>query len=275
MKVATNKTVSSSQANTQLVIKRIDINRPRQWLSAGITDFRRAPAISLAYGLFWVGLSLAITAGAYTMGLWHWLPALLGGFMFVGPLIAVGCYGISRRLSQGDTPNLGDAIGAWTSHTGQLAMIGLMLLLFLIAWFNLSMMLFALFFGLSAPSPEALLVAFFTTPEGYAMLLVGTLLGGSLAFGAFSISVVAIPTLMDLDLTFMEGIEASVKSVARNFRPMLLWAAILTGCTVLGVVTFYIGLAVILPVLGYASWHAYEDIVDVEHPDSGTQNASK
>jgi uncharacterized membrane protein len=93
---------------------------------------------------------------------------------------------------------------------------------------------------------------------------VGSVLGGILAFGAFAISVVAIPTLMHHDLTFMEGIEASVRSVGRNFRPMLLWAAILTGCVLVGVLTFYIGLALILPVLGFASWHAYEDLVRVE-----------
>lgn len=96
------------------------------------------------------------------------------------------------------------------------------------------------------------------------MLAVGTVAGGILAFGAFAISVVAIPTLMDQDLTFMEGIEASVRCVARNFRTMLLWAAILTGCVVVGVMTFYIGLALILPVLGHASWHAYEELVRFE-----------
>ena len=96
------------------------------------------------------------------------------------------------------------------------------------------------------------------------MLAVGTAAGGVLAFGAFAITAVAIPTLMDQDLTFMEGIEASIRSVARNFRPMLLWAAMLTGCVIIGVLTFYIGLALILPMLGYASWHAYEDLVHCE-----------
>ena len=129
--------------------------------------------------------------------------------------------------------------------------------------------LFALFFGFNVPSPLELYAALFTTSQGLGMLLVGTLFGGVLAFGAFSISVVAIPTLMDRDLTFMEGIEASVKSVARNFRPMLLWAAILTGCTIIGFATLFIGLSVILPVLGHASWHAYEDLVGIEQGDDG------
>lgn len=267
MKVATNKKLAASQPGAQLIIRRIDIGRPRYWLSAGISDFRQAMPVSLAYGLFWVGLSLALTMGIYTLGLWHLLLPLLAGFMFLGPLVVVGAYGISRRLGQGHSATLGDAFGSWVSHTGQLAMMGVMLMIFFIVWIRVATLLFALFFGFNVPSPAALYTTLFTTPEGLGMLAVGTCVGGVLAFGAFAISVVAIPTLMDQDLTFMEGIEASIKSVALNFGAMLLWAAILTGCTLIGIATFYIGLAVILPILGHASWHAYEDLVSVD--DSG------
>lgn len=266
MKVAVNKNLAASQSGTQLIIHRIDIDRPRYWLSAGISDFRQAMPVSLAYGLFWVGLSLALTMGAYSLGLWHWLLPLLAGFMFLGPLVAVGSYGISRQLAQGQNATLGDAFGSWVSHTGQLAMMGVMLMIFFMVWIRIATLLFALFFGFHVPSPLELYVTLLTTPEGLGMLAVGTCIGAVLAFGAFAISVVAIPTLMDQDLTFMEGIEASIKSVALNFRVMLLWAAILTGCTILGIATFYIGLAVILPILGHASWHAYEDLVSVETP---------
>lgn len=264
MKTATNKNIPLSRSDAQLVIRHIDINRPRQWLHAGIDDFRAAMSVSLAYGLFWVGLSLAVTAGALALGLWHWLLPMMAGFMFLGPLVAVGSYGISRRLGEGARPTLGDAFGAWASHPGQLAMMGVMMMIFFMAWIRMATLLFALFFGYYIPSPETLYIALFTTVEGLGMLVAGTAIGAVLAFGAFSISVIAIPTLLDRDLTFMEGIEASLKSVARNFRPMLLWAVILTGCTVVGMVTFYIGLAVILPVLGHATWHAYEDLVGLE-----------
>ena len=267
MKAATNKNVPLSRTDAQLVIRRVDLQRPRQWLMAGINDFRVAMSVSLAYGLFWVGLSLAVTAVAFSLGLWHWLLPMIAGFMFLGPLVAVGSYGVSRRLGEGGQPTLGDAFGAWMSHTGQLAMMGVMMMIFFMAWIRVATLLFALFFGYYIPSPETLYVALFTTAEGLGMLVVGVGVGAVLAFGAFSISVIAIPTLLDRDLTFMEGIEASIKSVACNFRPMLLWAAILTGCTVIGMVTFYLGLAVILPVLGHATWHAYEDLVGIERND--------
>lgn len=261
----------AAATRVKITIRPVGMDRPRAWLAAGIEDFRQATAVSLAYGMFWVGLSVAITLGAISLGLWHWLLPMVAGFMFVGPLVAVGSYGISRALEAGRAPHLGDAFGAWRPHAGQLAMMGVMMMIFFLAWIRLATLLFALFFGFEVPSPAALYSALLTTPEGLGMIAVGTVLGGILAFGAFAISVVAIPTLMDQDLTFMEGIEASVRSVARNFRPMLLWAAILTGCVLVGMMTFYIGLMLILPVLGFASWHAYEELVRIEPMEEGSE----
>lgn len=262
---------ASAAPGVRITIQPVGMERPRAWLAAGIEDFRQAAAVSLAYGMFWVGLSIAVTVGAIYLGLWHWLLPLVAGFMFIGPLVAVGSYGISRALEANRAPHLGDAFGAWRPHAGQLAMMGVMMMIFFMAWIRVATLLFALFFGFEVPSPDALYAALLTTPQGLGMIAVGTVLGSVLAFGAFAISVVAIPTLMDQDLTFMEGIEASIRSVSRNFRPMLLWAAILTGCVLVGVLTFYIGLALILPVLGFASWHAYEDLVVVKPHEEGHQ----
>ncbi len=265
MNAATTKTHDrADMSNVKITINKVGMDRPRAWLAAGVEDFRRATAISLTYGMFWVGLSIAITAGAVTLGYWYWLLPMIAGFMFVGPLVAVGSYGISRAIEHGRVPNLGDAFGSWRPHAGQLAMMGVMMMIFFLAWIRLATLLFALFFGFEVPNPATLYTSLLTTPEGLGMIAVGTVAGGILAFGAFAISSVAIPTLMDHDLTFMEGIEASVRCVASNFRPMLLWAVILTGCVLVGVMTFYIGFALILPVLGHASWHAYEDLVRIE-----------
>ena len=252
----------------KIIINPVGMDRPRAWLAAGFEDFRKATAVSLAYGMFWVGLSIAVTLGAIMLDLWHWLLPMAAGFMFLGPLVAVGSYGVSRAIEANRTPNLGDAFSAWRPHAGQLAMMGVMMMIFFLAWIRLATLLFALFYGFEAPGPAALYASLLTTPQGLGMILVGSGVGAVLAFGAFAISVVAIPTLMDQDLTFMEGIEASVRSVSKNFRPMLLWAAILTGCVLVGVLTFYIGLALILPVLGHASWHAYEDLVRCEPVES-------
>lgn len=254
----------ADSAVTKIIVKHIETDRPKAWLAAGFEDFRRAPIVSLAYGLFWVGLSVAITTGAIQLGFWHWLLPLIAGFMFVGPMVAVGCYGISKAIEDGKTPHLGHALGHWRPHGSQLAMVGVMMMIFFLAWIRLATLLFALFFGLEVPSPEVLYASLLTTPQGLGLVAVGTVIGGLLAFGAFAISAIAIPVVMDRDMSFMEGIEASIRCVIANFRPMLLWGAMLTISFVLGVLTFYIGLALILPVLGYASWHAYEDLVSFE-----------
>jgi uncharacterized membrane protein len=265
----TNPRDKAAPPRVKITINPVGTDRPRAWLAAGFEDFRQATAVSLAYGMFWVGLSLAITIGAITLDLWHWLLPLVAGFMFLGPLVAVGSYGISQALEANRAPHLGDAFGAWKGHAGQLAMMGVMMMIFFLAWIRLATLLFALFFGFEVPSPATLYASLLTTPEGLGMIAVGTAIGSVLAFGAFTISVVAIPTLMDQDLTFMEGIEASVRAVGSNVRPMLLWAAMLTGCVLVGVMTFYIGLALILPVLGHATWHAYEDLVRISPLEEG------
>jgi uncharacterized membrane protein len=268
MNETTRSARQSSLPTVKIIINPVGMDRPRAWLAAGFEDFRQATAVSLAYGMFWVGLSIAVTVGAIMLDLWHWLLPMAAGFMFIGPLVTVGSYGISRALEANRAPHLGDAFSAWRPHAGQLAMMGVMLMIFFLAWIRLATLLFALFYGFEAPGPAALYASLLTTPQGLGMILVGTVIGAVLAFGAFAMSVVAIPTLMDQELTFMEGIEASVRSVMRNFRPMLLWALILTGCVLVGMLTFYIGLALILPVLGHASWHAYEDLVRCEPLDN-------
>lgn len=243
----------------------IGMGHPRKWLLAGIEDYRRSPFLSFFYGVFWVLLSAAVTAFAIFMGYWHWLLPLVAGFMFIGPLVAVGSFGIRKSVTLGRRPGITDAFAGWKDHRGQLAMVGLMMLIFLLAWIRLATLLFALFFGLELPTPGELYASLLTTPNGISMVVAGIAAGGLMAFGAFTISVVAIPTVMDHNLTFMEGIEASIRSVTRNFQPMLLWGAMITACVAIGVVTFYVGLLFVLPVLGYASCHAYRDLVNIAH----------
>ncbi|GEN26897.1 hypothetical protein HVA01_05430 [Halovibrio variabilis] len=263
-KATTKKPSSAEMPGVSISVNRLTKDRPKAWLVAGMQDFRSAMAVSLSYGLFWVVLSIAITVATFTLGYWHLLLPMVAGFMLLGPLIAVGAYGISQAIEQGRTPSLGDAFSSWKPYAGQLAMMGVMMLISFLAWIRLTTLLFALFFGLEVLSPQAVYTSLVTTPEGLGMLAIGTVAGGVMALGTFAISVVAIPTIMDHDLTFMEGIEASIRCVSSNFRTMLIWAAMLTGCALVGIATLYLGLALILPVLGHASWHAYKELVVIK-----------
>ncbi|MEA2117416.1 DUF2189 domain-containing protein [Halovibrio sp. HP20-50] len=265
MNKSTTKTPSIAEVpSVNISVNRLTSDRPKAWLIAGMQDFRAAKAVSLSYGLFWVALSIAITVATVALGYWHLLLPMVAGFMLLGPLVAVGAYGISQAIEQGRTPNLGDAFSSWKPYAGQLAMIGVMMLISFLAWIRLTTLLLALFFGLEVLSPQAVYTSLVTTPEGLGMLAIGTVAGAVMALGTFAISVVAIPTIMDHDLTFMEGIEASIRCVSGNFRTMLIWAAMLTGCVLVGIATFYLGFALILPVLGHASWHAYKELVVIK-----------
>lgn len=241
-------------------VRQIGSDRPWRWIAAGAEDLRRAAPVSLGYGATWVVLSFIISAGLFSAGLFYWLLPAIAGFMFAGPLVAVGTYDISRRLATGDTPTLGHAFGAWRINTMQLALMGMALMIFMIAWLRLAAILFALFFGTQTPNPQELYSALLLTPNGLGMIAVGTAIGAVLSFGAFAISVIAIPMLVDRDVSVLEGIEASVRCVALNFRPMLLWAAILTLFMLVGMLTFFVGLILVVPLLGHASWHAYQDL---------------
>ena len=241
-------------------VSQIGTDRPWRWIAAGAADLRRAAPVSLGYGAIWVALSFIISGGLLAAELFYWLLPAIAGFMFAGPLVAVGTYDISRRLAAGEQPTLGHAFGAWRINTMQLALMGMALMIFMIAWLRLAAILFALFFGAQTPNPQELYTALLLTPNGLGMLAVGTAIGAVLSFGAFSISVIAIPMVVDRDVSVLEGIEASVRCVALNFRPMLLWAVILTVFMLIGMLTFFVGLILVLPLLGHASWHAYREL---------------
>jgi uncharacterized membrane protein len=245
----------------EVAINKVAPDRPWAWLAAGASDLRRASGTSLAYGGAWVLASFLVSASLYALDLAYWLLPMIAGFMFVGPVVAVGTYAISRSLERGETPSLGAAFGAWRANPAQLSLMGVGLMIFMIAWLRLAALLFALFFGLETPDPANLYSALLTTPEGLGMIAVGTAIGAVLTFGAFAVSVISLPLLLDRDISAVEAIVASLSCVAMNTRAMLLWAVILTVSILIGVLTFYIGLVMILPLLGHASWHAYRDLV--------------
>lgn len=239
----------------------ISEEHPWQWLSAGWNDLRRAPGVSLAYGALFCAISFALTAGLYLTGLLYLLLPLAAGFMFLGPLIAVGLYDISRRLEAGERPTLVSAIFAWRTNFAQIAGMGLVLMLFMLVWIRLATLIFALFFTGTPASWEALINITLFSLDGIPFLVVGTIVGGVLAALAFAISAISLPVLLDRDVGVITAIVLSIEAVFRNWRVMIGWAALIALFTAGGLATGYLGLIVTLPLIGHASWHAYRDLV--------------
>jgi uncharacterized membrane protein len=244
-------------------VRRIELDRPWSWLAAGWRDLCRAPRVSLLYGVLFALASYAITFGLWWAGLIYLILPMVCGFLIIGPLLAVGLYEISRRLETGAPVSLGAAVMAWQRNGGQIALMGVVLLLLLFAWIRLAALLFMLFFGLEPPSFAGLFVATFLNPGALPFLIVGTAIGAVLAALAFAISATSIPFLLDRpDSNVVTAIATSVTAVKQNPGPMLFWAVLVVGFAGAGLITLYLGLIVTLPLIGHATWHAYRDLVE-------------
>jgi uncharacterized membrane protein len=256
--------VSGASQPLVLPVRKVGVDEPWEWLLAGWSDLRRAPAVSLAYGVVFVVISFLLTLGLWLVDLFYLVLPLAAGFMFVGPVIAVGLYEVSRRLERGQPVTLGATLAAWRTHSGPIATMGLVLMLFLLAWIRIAFLIFALFFGPTPPSWGHLVATLVFSTDGIPFLVVGIAVGGVLAAIVFAMSAVAIPALLDRDIGVLSAIVTSFAAVLRNWRVMIGWGALIVLFTAAGLVTFYVGLAVTLPLVGHASWHAYRGLVAAE-----------
>lgn len=244
-------------------IRQVTLEQPWSWLAAGWRDLWRAPHISLAYGALFAAISIALTAGLFATGVEYLLPPLAAGFMLLGPMLAVGLYETSRRLHAGEPATLRDALFVVTRSPAQLAFIGIVLALFLLAWMRIASLLFALFMGtLGFPPLADILPLLFFTPEGLGLLAVGSVVGAVLAAAVFAISVVSVPMLMVRDVDAVTAMILSVRAARKNAAVLVLWAWLIAIFTGVGLVTFFVGLTLTFPLVGHASWHAYRDLIE-------------
>jgi uncharacterized membrane protein len=242
-------------------IHTVALEQPWAWLGAGWRDIWRRPALSLSYGVAVFAASWLLTGCLFTVdGYWLVLP-LAAGFLQLGPILAMGLYEISRRLEAGEPIRAGDVTLVRTRAPGQIAFVGLILVLFMLAWVRIATLLFALFFGLGFPPAGRFFHDLFWTMNGLTFLIVGSVVGAALAFIVFAMSAVSLPRLMATGGDAIGAIVLSFEAVRRNFWPMLLWAFLIALFTAVGIGTLYVGLILTFPLIGHATWHAYRDLV--------------
>jgi uncharacterized membrane protein len=244
-------------------IRKVELDRPWAWLTAGWRDLTRAPAVSLVYGLLFALVGWAVTFGLWWLGAIYLILPLTAGFLIMGPLLAVGLYEVSRRHERGEKATLGDAVGASRANPSQIAFMGVTLLLLFFAWIRLAVMIFYLFFGLAPPAPADFVGRVFFSAESLPFLIFGTAVGAMLAALAFGLSAISIPLLLDRPQAHVvTAITASFRASFENPATMAFWAVLIVLFVGAGLITFYVGLIVTLPLIGYASWHAYRDLVE-------------
>ncbi|HWL48135.1 MAG TPA: DUF2189 domain-containing protein [Sphingomonadaceae bacterium] len=231
------------------------------WLRAGWADLWHTPGPSLAYG---VGIFLLSTVLITAMVLLRWdyilFPAL-AGFMVVGPFLALGLYDKSRRLARGESVSLARMIVPEIASRGQVLFTGALLCLLMLVWMRAAVIVYALFFGVGTfPGLDHIAPMLFTTPTGWAMLIVGSVVGGLFAACAFAISAFSIPMMLDRRLDALTAMGTSWALVIHNLPALLVWAAIVLVLSVFSLVTGMLGLILVFPLLGHATWHAYEAV---------------
>ncbi|MDX1541687.1 MAG: DUF2189 domain-containing protein [Geminicoccaceae bacterium] len=243
-------------------IRKVDLDRPWSWLAAGWRDLTAAPSIGITYGVVFALVGWSLTFGLYLADAIYLILPLSAGFLILGPILAVGLYDVSRKRERGQTPSLGSALMAYRANPSQIAFMGVTLLLLFIAWIRLAVMIFFLFFGLEPPNPEAFVGTVFFSPASLPFLIVGTAVGAILSALAFALSAMSIPLLLDRPgAHVVTGIATSFKAIIDNPATMTFWAALIVLFIAAGLITFYLGLIVALPLIGHATWHAYRDVV--------------
>lgn len=228
------------------------------WLKAGWRNFAARPGLSLAYGVLVFAISILIVGGLFRFGYDYILFPALSGFLVVGPLIAAGLYEKSWRLAEGLPVTLSSMMFVTARSGGQILFVGVLLSMLVVLWMRAAVLLYAIFFGLLPfPGLNEIVGILIGTPRGWVLIVVGSLVGGLFAAFSFAISVFGIPMLLAERTDALTAMGRSMAIVWNNRPVMLTWGAIVTGLSVLSMATGMIGLIVVFPVLGHATWHAY------------------
>jgi uncharacterized membrane protein len=247
-------------------LPRVRTIRPRDLVDAlakGIDDFTAMPThaifISLIYPI--AGLVIGIAVSGSNL-LWLFYP-MATGFALLGPVAAVGLYELSRRREQGLSTDWSHAFDLLQAESFRsIAALGLVLLVLFAVWIGAAQTIYWAYFGYAVPeSIDSFVRQVLTTEAGHRMILVGNAVGFLFALAAFMISVVAFPLLIDRQIGAAAAAATSVKAVLRNPLTMALWGLIVAGALLLGSLPFFVGLAVVVPVLGHATWHLYRKVV--------------
>lgn len=242
----------------QALMVPLGIGEPFRWLALGWRDLRAHPGIGIFYGFcFWL---MALTLSAVFSAKPEYTLSMASGCLLVGPFLAMGLYDVSRRRELGQIPKLGESLTCWESHIRSMSMLVLVLIVLELIWGRASLVVFAVFFNTGMPSTTGVIQAVFN-PDNMEFVAVYTAVGGIFATLVFSTAVVSIPMILDRDTDAVSAAITSIRVVFANPGVMLLWGALITSLVALALALWGVGLVVIGPLLGHATWHAYRSAV--------------
>ena len=226
---------------------------PFGWLRRGFADLKRAPRESMLYGMVMAGIMAAVSAAAWAYGT-HWLMvAMIGGFVFQAPLCCIGLYAISAQIERDQDVSMARSLrAAFKRHFGNEMLFAIVLLVIFMVWARAGMMLTVFIPTEGEPGFQGLAT----------FLGVGTLVGAFFAGVTFTASAFSLPMIMHRDVDTVTAIVTSVNAVLRNKGAMIVWMTLIIAGLLIGLFTAFVGLVVILPIIGYGAWHGYLETID-------------
>jgi uncharacterized membrane protein len=250
-------------ARRTVVIRKLQKDDIFNSLVEGWSDLKRAPSYGLTIGaLHALGGWLAIFFSQLS-GMRYFTYPFLTGIALVAPFMASALYEVSRRLESGEPLSWGAILASVKAGGGRdLGWMALVTLFAFILWVDYAFFLYLIFYGAHMPDPAQFMREAISTQKGIIFILVGNLVGGLIAFTIFSVTVVSFPLLLDRDVDFVTAMISSVRAVKTNLWQMLAWAAIIALFLAFGLLSGLLGLIVVLPLLGHASWHVYRKLVE-------------
>lgn len=247
-----------TQSNIARVIpaKELAVGDPIKWIALAIQDAKRAPWLTLFYGIMFALIPWGISALVALTG-WHLviLPALVC-FMMIGPFLAAGLYDVSWELEKQHTPTLGHSLKAISRNAVNEWGYALLLMIIMIFWLRVASLIHAFYPEYLDPNLTNLLP----------FLLLGTAVGAVFTVLVFFITAFSQPVLMERQVDLATAILTSMNAVWVNKIPMMIWASIIFASVAIGFVTAFVGFIVLMPIIGYASWHAYIDTISTKRP---------
>lgn len=253
-------------------VRRVGITAPFVWLAQGVRSLAQSPAHSLLYGAVF---TLACWATLWLVWSLPWLTlAFLTGLLLIGPFLAAGLYVAARQHEAGDVVSIRQSLDLLWARRTNLSLFVLFLGLIAAAWVRLSALLFAIKFTTLSPSIESYRAMLTPTSMDFDPVVAGFFVGIGLilAVTVFVTSAVAIPLILDRDAGPITGIQASARACRRNWAAMLVWAILIAVLSGIGALSFFLGMVVIFPLLGYATWHSYRRMIGAtEDPHQNVQ----
>ncbi|MCB4823436.1 DUF2189 domain-containing protein [Roseicella aerolata] len=255
--------VDPVSATGELVAAGIPVRRAppeavAQWMADGWQDFRRSPGVGLAIGLACTVVGWAMIAAMWSVESAVLILPLFTGFMLAAPLLAVPLYETSRRHARGEQAGGGAFIAGFTRNRWGIGLMAALLMMFFYGWLRVATMIWFLFFGLDLPPLDAFLAV---ALADYAFVVTSFGIGALLATLVFALSAVSLPMLVDRPVDAMTAAMTSLRACLASPFTMALWAVVIAVLTLIGLGAALLGLVLVVPVIGHATWHAYVDLV--------------